>query len=596
MEYLKKQEHEFTLSFKNIKYEIPIFNKDTKETVKKTIIHNTSGQAKSGHLSAIMGPSGSGKTSLMNFITNRIEFPADSTHQGQVFINSKEIPFEDIPDFSAYVMQDDLLFPVLTPYENLKFAIQLKKSVPEDQVNTFLDQIIADLQLSACKDTRVGNPEMKGISGGERKRTSIGLELISNPSILFLDEPTSALDSKTSLNIVTLLKKIASEKNILIMCTIHQPSSNIFSLFDNLMIIERGFVIYNNPPHDILNYFDSLNRPLEKNSNPSDAFMRMLENNSMTDHPDFFIEAYKEEAANTEKNIDSFLNTNKEGNGLSSKNSEDSSEMEQIAILTKRASLNVFRNPYFLGSKALMTVYLIFIICSVFWRLDGDTYDGVYGKIGYTFLIGGMAYFSELFGSALSFPIERAVFIKEHSSKMYTASAYYIAKNIAETPFSVIIPIIQVIVTYFATDMRTDSAEHFFILLIGVLLSSLVSQSMGYCVGTLFSTVSVATAAVDTIAMPFLIFAGLFVNSDSMPKYLFWIKYLSPPYHSNVILNTNEFKDNEDITYEKGGSDFLKGLNYDLSIGESVIIMVVYGIILRFVAYYFLKKMIRKSG
>lgn len=191
MKYLKKIEGDFSLTFKNINYSIDIVDMHTKQTNTKTIINDVSGSVYSGNISAIMGPSGSGKTSLLNFLTSRIEFSSVSKHSGSIYANSSEISFNDVSQCSGYVMQDDILFDILTPYESLYFGCRLRKLVDKDQVDDLVNSLLEDLQLTACKNTLIGNTEKKGISGGERKRTSIGMELISNPSILFLDEPTS---------------------------------------------------------------------------------------------------------------------------------------------------------------------------------------------------------------------------------------------------------------------------------------------------------------------------------------------------------------------------------------------------------------------
>jgi ABC-type multidrug transport system ATPase subunit len=136
-------------------------------------------------VTAIMGPSGCGKTSLLNYLNNRIQFPSKSVNKGEIFINSDRTTVSQIAELSSYVMQDDLLFDILTPRETLMFVSKLRRYLTQQEYEKEVDNLMEELKLTKCKDTRVGNASRKGISGGERKRVSIGVEIISNPSILF---------------------------------------------------------------------------------------------------------------------------------------------------------------------------------------------------------------------------------------------------------------------------------------------------------------------------------------------------------------------------------------------------------------------------
>ena len=139
-----------------------------------------------------------------------------------------------------------------------------------------MDSVIAKLRLQACADTRVGGALMRGLSGGERKRASIGYELITNPSLLFLDEPTSGLDSFTSLALIQNLKDLANEGHTVI-CTIHQPSSEIFRNFDKLNLLVKGRVAYLGPAADSIEFFAQLGYPCPMYTNPTDFFMELLQ-------------------------------------------------------------------------------------------------------------------------------------------------------------------------------------------------------------------------------------------------------------------------------------------------------------------------------
>lgn len=236
------------------------------------------------------------------------------------------------------------------------------------------------------------------------------------------------------------------------------------------------------------------------------------------------------------------------------------------------------------------------MMASVFWLLDTDTYDGVYGRIGLSFFVAVNVFMSQVMGNILSFPTERPVFIREYSSKLYSVESYYVSKNLIETPMQLFFMIIFSIIIYFTAGFRTDSAKYFFIFLAGILIHTLTAQSIGYAAGSFFRTVSEAMGIIQVIMMPLIIFAGTLINENSMPRFLFWMKYLSPLKYANEIFITNELKENTDITYGNGGQSFLDNLNFDVGLGNSFIIISCMAISFRFMAGYFLKKMISKTG
>lgn len=207
----------------------------------------------SGNLIALMGGSGAGKSTLLH-VLNGSEKPS----QGQVLINGIDIHKspEKIEGVIGFVPQDDLLIEDLTVYQNLYYAAKLCfTNLSESEIDTLVLKVLEDLGLTETKDLRVGSPLQKTISGGQRKRLNIGLELLREPAVLFCDEPTSGLSSRDSENIIDLLKEL-SLKGKLVFAVIHQPSSDIFKMFDKLLILDSGgFQIYYGNPVDSIVYF-----------------------------------------------------------------------------------------------------------------------------------------------------------------------------------------------------------------------------------------------------------------------------------------------------------------------------------------------------
>jgi len=219
-------------------------------------LRNINIREEGGKLIGIMGGSGAGKSTLLN-VLNGIEIPSG----GQVLINGKNIHVEKkfVEGVIGHVTQDDLLIEELTVYQNLFYNAKLCfGNLSDDEIAKKCHALLADLGLSETKELKVGSPLEKTISGGQRKRLNIGLELIREPSVLYVDEPTSGLSSRDSENIMDLLKEL-SLKGKLIFVVIHQPSSDIFKMFDKLQILDvGGFPIYYGNPVDAVSYFKTL--------------------------------------------------------------------------------------------------------------------------------------------------------------------------------------------------------------------------------------------------------------------------------------------------------------------------------------------------
>ena len=178
--------------------------------------------------------------------------------------------------YSAYVQQDDILFQTMSVRECLEFAARLKLPGTEDVKMARVQHIINTLKLNKCQNTRIGGPLVKGVSGGERKRTSIGVELITDPSLIFLDEPTTGLDSFTATSVMETLGDLARKDNRTVISTIHQPNSDIFELFDRLVLLARGKIIYFNKASESDEYFEKIGFKCPELSNPCDYFMSMM--------------------------------------------------------------------------------------------------------------------------------------------------------------------------------------------------------------------------------------------------------------------------------------------------------------------------------
>lgn len=226
-----------------------------------------------------MGPSGAGKTSLLNILAGRTSTSGRLTVTSDVRLDNYQVDPTNIHvrQMIAFVAQDDSLQITSTPREAIKFSAKLRlpRSTTEEQLESLTEKMIAELGLTSCADTLVGGALLKGISGGERKRTSVGVELVTRPALVFLDEPTSGLDSFSAVQLCQVLKKVANA-GASVLFTIHQPSSEIFNSFDRLILMNKGRIMYQGSVENVNSYFAERGHPVPANYNPADWVMVSL--------------------------------------------------------------------------------------------------------------------------------------------------------------------------------------------------------------------------------------------------------------------------------------------------------------------------------
>ncbi|KAJ4793030.1 ABC transporter G family member 5 [Rhynchospora pubera] len=252
----------FVLSFTDLTYKVkvkrpkkgsclPSFKRNptdgaiTEFSSSKTLLDSISGEAREGEILAVLGASGSGKSTLIDALANRIV--RERLH-GSVTLNGEHLDSQILKVISAYVMQDDLLYPMLTVEETLMFSAEfrLPRTLSADKKKARVQALIDQLGLRSAANTIIGDEGHRGVSGGERRRVSIGTDIIHDPIILFLDEPTSGLDSTSAYMVVKVLQRIAHSGSIVIM-SVHQPSYRILSLLDRLLLsFETAYFDWNN--------------------------------------------------------------------------------------------------------------------------------------------------------------------------------------------------------------------------------------------------------------------------------------------------------------------------------------------------------------
>lgn len=340
------------------------------------VVKNAYGYAMPGQSLYIMGASGAGKTSLLNILGDRCPLRNNAFLGGTLLFNDK-VPCNQktFARYAAYVMQDDVLYQYFSVREALTFAARLKLKLPEFEQDKRIDGILKDLGITHIQNSMIGSAEKKVISGGERKRTSIGVEMITDPSVLMLDEPTSGLDSFKATSIVRLLKSLADKRGKTIISTIHAPSSEAFYYFDRLILMADGYTVYQGDAgNTCMDYFKSLNMFEVPNfCNPGDFFLKVLainypkqaeDDKKLADLNNFYQERMARQVEAESKHFKLEV-PNDRGQDIG-----PAKTSVQISQLMMRSNVLMKREPRLTRAKITQTVLICLFMMPVFWELS----------------------------------------------------------------------------------------------------------------------------------------------------------------------------------------------------------------------------------
>ncbi|KAK0621462.1 P-loop containing nucleoside triphosphate hydrolase protein [Bombardia bombarda] len=252
--------------------------KDRETKLPKNIIENVEGIVEAGEICALMGPSGCGKTTLLNMLASRPPPTTSQKTEGSVLVNGSTPSRAAFREMTRFVEQDDALIGSLTVRETLAFASRLASTsaLPRRERIARIDGLLDSFGLREQADALIGTPLRKGVSGGQKRRVGVASQLITSPKILFLDEPTSGLDSAASWEVVNYLKGVAKRNNLIVIASIHQPSSSTFNLFDKLLLLSAGKPHYFGPVAAVTAHYESLGHEVPLHVNPAEFLLELV--------------------------------------------------------------------------------------------------------------------------------------------------------------------------------------------------------------------------------------------------------------------------------------------------------------------------------
>eukprot|EP00731_Ephydatia_muelleri_P015267 Em0008g987a len=469
------------------------FNRICVDIEDKRILWNVSGHASQGQVLVALGPSGSGKTTLINALAGRTRITS-----GAITLNGQKMS-RKLKRKVSYVLQEDLFFANLTLRETLRYSALLRLSSKDYTIRERLDKvesIILKLKLEDCANTVMGNSLARGVSGGEKKRANIGCELLTNPALLLLDEPTSGLDSSSAHSLLQLLCSLAQEDGRIVIASLHQPSSQMYNMFDGLILMAKGKVGYFGPASNAVDHLAGLGLPCTLHYNPADYMLEVLTNPDTRriligeDPPVKRSKAAqpwwkkccpkllrtKEAPMEDEEKCVSVVAPSKEREELEIEASDvvektdaghkrvkepkwPTSWLWQFGVL----SVRTFRQSrhIILSKTNLIQTIAISIIASLIWFQTPMTEAGINNIFGLLFFFATYWGFHPLFSGLFAFPSERVVVDKERASGSYRLSSYFAAKMLSELPLNVLQPSLFIFIVYWASGLNPTPTAFF---------------------------------------------------------------------------------------------------------------------------------------
>lgn len=502
-----------------------------RDQVTKTILRNVNGIAKAQSFLAIIGSSGSGKTTLLNCLLNRNL--GSLKVDGRILVNGKDVG-DNISRISGYAQQDDIFSCSMTVKEHLWFnaVLRLDRNLLDNERQERVDRVIRQMGLETCKNSTIGFPgTQKSISGGEKRRLAFATELITKPFIMFCDEPTTGLDSFMARSVVQALKDMAEDGHTVI-ATIHQPSSEVFSMFDEILIMAEGKVAFLGPKNDAVTFFSGLGFCCPLSYNPADFLINALAitpgNEEVCREKIKTICRRYEESTHSRAVKDAneqlenmaqdtiLLKKEKLNEELAQKGKHEARWRTQFRMCFWRSFIDVKRNKDRIQAKCVHLLVLSLLLGAIYWKqpytltgsqnIDAAMFM-IITQIAYNLTSVTMA------GSSISFP----GLVKEYHDRQYSVSAFYLAGLLTEIPFSLLVILLYMLTSYWMIGLY-PTAGAFLMITAATALMSLNTMAYGHLCASLFQEQQLALVVLPFLVCMQILFSGYVIAPGSTPK------------------------------------------------------------------------------
>ena len=458
-----------------------------------------------------------------------------------LFINGHKVnSIKELKHRFGYVMQHDLLYQDFSPRQQLGYSTKLSGV---NDIGGNVEKVTEIFSLEKCQNTWVGGVFRKGISGGEKKRTSIGLEVVTDPSVIFMDEPTTGLDSKTALDVAKLIKALAANGRTII-STIHQPSTDILSRFDRIICLCEGQIIYDGEPLHIPQYFTALGYAPPAHTNPADHVMNIVNDDDIRirelNKGNPIIEAevlrefeerlktFKEAYDRTKPQLDKDKASDEEFAKLKH-HKHRRGFFYTICFLMGRFYVYSFRNFFTFGVR--LAQFILFGVCNVlvFTNLSDpkeDTIRALRDKTSMVMLISGVICFAGIISSIAANIQPLPMFFREYGSRLNTPFTYYLASTFYDIPIQFILSLVYLLSFWFVIDISRGT-EEFFQWFFICFFSHLAGSGVGDILAFYYQNLTLSTLTYPVVCLVCMMLSGLMARIKDLVFYLYALSYLS---------------------------------------------------------------------
>eukprot|EP00656_Telonema_subtile_P049803 TRINITY_DN6277_c0_g1_i2.p1 TRINITY_DN6277_c0_g1~~TRINITY_DN6277_c0_g1_i2.p1 ORF type:complete len:529 (-),score=121.40 TRINITY_DN6277_c0_g1_i2:77-1663(-) len=437
----------------------------------------------------------------------------------------------------------------LSAREALGFMARLRLGRPgttdSDRTNK-VESTLKALGLQGCADTQVGTVEDRGISGGQRKRLSIAMELLDDPSILLLDEPTSGLDSKAAEDVIQILQQLSRgdgpQQGRLVLATIHQPSWALMERFDNLLLISAGRKVYDGRVTEFPAYFEEQGSLIPKNANPADHVMSVIQDDS-ADAPDWA--GIWRTNAPEHKPLEPSLETPWANHSFAV------SSTDQFKILLARNGLDYLKDKTQFSAQVGAKIFIGTMVglCWLSASRPAECGAGlnpqkIFTVTGAMFMVINNCLMDDLFATVIAFPTQKAILMREYKNGVYGILPWFMAFWTSRLVSQIFFALLLMLPVYFLVGLRLDeSGTKFFVAVSCLMLCSVTGTTLGLAVGACSKDIQGAIGLVMPTLVPMLLFSGYVIPFEEIPIAFKWVYWISPFQYAFNILRINQFKD-----------------------------------------------------
>ncbi|ETM03484.1 hypothetical protein L917_00308 [Phytophthora nicotianae] len=571
------------------KYELPTIPNELKKTlmgpkkktVRKEILKGVSGRFTPGKITLLLGQPGSGKSALMKILSGRFPMTKNITLEGDVSFNN--VPREQIEDrlaqFVSYVNQRDKHFPTLTVKETLEFAhtfcggkllehghgmLDMGSSAHRDVAALeemkkifahYPEVVIQQLGLQICQDTVVGDNMLRGISGGERKRVTTGEMEFGMKYVSLMDEITTGLDAAAAYDIVDTQRSIAHRMHKTVVIALLQPSPELFALFDDVMILNEGELMYHGPCNKVEAYFETQGFKCPPGRDIADYLLDLgtkQQHRYEVPHPvkqprspaEFgesfrLSQIYQETLSVLESPYDPEL-VESVKDIIDPMPAFHQSIFNSVMALQWRALLITYRNQAFVMGKLAMVIIMGLLYCSIFYQFDPTQIAVVMGV-----MFAAVMFLSMGQGAMIPVYISgRAIFYKQRRANFFRTGSYVLATTVSQIPLAIAETLIFGSIVYWVCGFASE-AKLFVIFEIILFLSNLAMGMWFFFLAGVLPDANVVMPVGMVSVLVFIIFAGFVVTKSLIPDYLIWAHWISPIAWALKAMAINQYRSSE---------------------------------------------------